>query len=735
MTEAQGFYKQGEYTKAMVKFKKASQIIPTDTLAYHFMLDCGARIPDATNAHYAFNQIQFISSPNELHYRMLIDAYKYERNIPLAFKYLNEAIAKFPQSQQLLYLQLSLFVANGNTVQADSAGRLYIQKYPNDAQVHALLISYDLNEKSDNHAAILKIKNAISIFPDSVMFRKLLYTIYLKESIYDSAEVVINDAIKIAPNDPELYYNLALIYFEKKDFRTSAEICLKAIEIKPDYLEALYNVGTFYYYEGLENNEIVNVMTLEEYSQDGKIYEKQALESLKKAKPYFEKAIQLNPDELDAYENLNTIKSLIDNLEQNMAQELVVDVNQTTNNNNKNVIEDLLAPEVNIDTFEFQYPTDRGGSQTLTEGQTGFLTINLKTKNISKSDTFQLVLIQPIITPGLIFNTYNPVVLSSDSTQITYKVPITYSLTNAETQSIERAEDAESKLRFYIRSASQQISSIQEITLKLGKKQIVAMVSEIPDIVTETIVETEDFVFVPFEQKKEYLIILAANDYKYFNPLSNAVADAKAFKKLMVDEYGIDSMAVYELYNLDLTHEKIRNLIIKVKNIALPTDNVIIYYAGHGMYDAEFDEGAWIPVDAREGQIDDYIPNSRLLKYLNSLNVKHLVLIADACFSGSLFVSGEQSNFTKNDESLPSRWGFSSGNIEYVMDGTPGTHSPFADALLTNLKNNSNSEIPISELISGVSTKVRSLTQQSPIGRPLDVKGNAGGEFIFHKKN
>lgn len=735
ITEGQGFYKVGDYAKALVKFKKASQIIPTDTLAYHFMLDCGSRIPDAANAQYAFNQLKYISNNTELQYRQLIQAYKDENKMAEANTYLNEALSKYTNSQKLMYLQLGMFMASGNMHKADSAGKVYITKFPQDAQVHALLIGFDMNERNDKNAAIGKIQTAISIFPDSVMFRKLLYTIYLQEGKYDSAEVVINEAIKFSPNDPELYYNLALIYFDKKDFKKSAEICEKAIEIKPDYLEAIYNVGTFYYYEGLEFNEIVNVMTLEEYSQDGRAYESMALQSLKKAQPYFEKAIKLNPDELDAYENLNTIKSLIANLEKNIAQELVVNMQETKANNNKSVVENAFEPEVNIDAFTFEYPSTRSETQELMEGQTGFLNISVNAKYLTQTDTFELVLIQPIVTPGLIFNEKNSVIIKLDSLQVTYKVPVSYSLTDAETQSIERAEDADTKIRFYLKDGNQQMSSVQELTLKLGKKSIASVPTVVSEVNTSVEAETEDFVFVPFKQQRDFLIILAANDYLHFNPLSNAVADAKAFKNILVENYGIDSTSVYELYNNDLTHEKIRNLIIKIKNIAQPTDNVIIYYAGHGMYDPEFDEGAWIPVDAQEGQIDDYIPNSRLVKYLNAINVKHLVLIADACFSGALFVSGDVVQFAKNDDTLPSRWGFSSGNIEYVMDGTPGKHSPFAEALLTNLSNTSSVEIPISELISTVSTQVRSLTKQSPIGRPLAVKGNAGGEFIFHKKN
>jgi len=49
-------------------------------------------------------------------------------------------------------------------------------------------------------------------------------------------------------------------------------------------------------------------------------------------------------------------------------------------------------------------------------------------------------------------------------------------------------------------------------------------------------------------------------------------------------------------------------------------------------------EGFWLPRDAAGiNDLSDWIPISSIRNYIKSIKTKHILLIADACFSGAIF--------------------------------------------------------------------------------------------------
>ncbi len=169
---------------------------------------------------------------------------------------------------------------------------------------------------------------------------------------------------------------------------------------------------------------------------------------------------------------------------------------------------------------------------------------------------------------------------------------------------------------------------------------------------------------------------------------------------------------------------------MKIKNVISPIDNLVIYYAGHGDYNEDSDVGFWIPVDAPENNTANYIQTSVIYNYLSKIQANHIFLIADACFSGSLFKTNAIS-YTENDDKTPSRWAFSSGNIEVVADGSIGENSPFAQSLIDVLSS-TRKNMPVSQLIQNVKFRVETVSEQTPIGRPMKMEEHKGGEYIFY---
>lgn len=239
--------------------------------------------------------------------------------------------------------------------------------------------------------------------------------------------------------------------------------------------------------------------------------------------------------------------------------------------------------------------------------------------------------------------------------------------------------------------------------------------------------------FNPLEIGKNHLLLIAINDYKHWPRLNNALNDASDVKNILTEKYQFRDENVYMVAEEEATLENIHNAFQDLRTKVGEKDNLLIFYSGHGFYDKDLDEGYWIPVDAESGKTTDYLPNSNLLKYIKALDSKHIFLVADACFSGSLF-SPSTRGYVENVEKYKSRWALTSGRLEFVSDGNYGKrNSPFTSYFLKYLKTNDKEQVPVSELIQYVKVAVSNNSDQTPIGSPLKNVGDEGGEFIFRK--
>jgi WD40 repeat protein len=232
---------------------------------------------------------------------------------------------------------------------------------------------------------------------------------------------------------------------------------------------------------------------------------------------------------------------------------------------------------------------------------------------------------------------------------------------------------------------------------------------------------------------KNYLMVIGIDKYTSWPQLTNAVYDATSLTALLQQKYGFLPENTFTVLDSTATKQGVLDVFKKVVETVGVNDNLLIYYSGHGFFDNTFGEGYWIPVNGVKGQESDYIPNSTILQLMKRVNAKHTLLVADACFSGSLF---EESNrgYIESVSQLRSRWAITSGRLEYVSDGAFGKHSPFNETILSILTNNTKDALPVSELLQQVKTEVANKTQQTPVGNPLKNAGDEGGEFIFRLK-
>ena len=717
-------YAQNKYKNALVEFRAASQIIPTDTTAFIYVLDCAFKIPDPALVYKTIDDLRFLKAEKVAFYLMAgITARDVEEDYPKALSFLTNGLLVYPNHAELKMEEAILYYkAADYGVAYTKLEKLNTDQVPNYKVIN-MMLSITMDIQQDYTMALDVIKQAQTAFPDSVYFQEQEANIYLRTHDFATAQVVFENIIASNPRDPKAYYNLALLFFHQGNYETSASICLNAIEIDPNYLDAIYNVGTFYYWNGLNYNTALSDMNVYQYEEQGDEFERMAIENFEAAKPYFEKAIELNSDELDAFENLNTINVLLKNLRS------ISDLKNTkVTVPSETIVTETGKADLYISNLFFEYPENG----KLKKGQTGYVNFKIENLGNATAKQIQAISITPIIIPGLSYERITQIDTVAAGSSLSVKLPIAFLTNNAQTQGIERLEGAENKMRVVIRASDNIKTEMVEFTINIGGEPVMG---DETVVVAQT--EAIDY-FNPKPVARNFLFLIGINEYTEWPALANAVNDVHAVKDMLLSKYDFEPDFVYELYDKDATQQNIRNELIKIKRDITPNDNLVLYYAGHGYYDGEFDEGSWIPVNAGYGVETDYMANSRLVKYLDKIACKHMLLLADACFSGSLFVKDNRISYESGNDKIQSRWALTSGNMEEVADGIAGTNSPFASSLVEFLGNNRMQHIPVTELISFVSYKVKNetatTTAQTPIGKPLDVEGNQGGEFLLYAK-
>ena len=231
-----------------------------------------------------------------------------------------------------------------------------------------------------------------------------------------------------------------------------------------------------------------------------------------------------------------------------------------------------------------------------------------------------------------------------------------------------------------------------------------------------------------------HAILIAAKDYAdpAIVDLENPVKDAIELKNILVNNYTFKENNVETLYNS--SREEIMQALVLKSNALSENDNLLIFYAGHGIGEKDkFGDvdGYWIPSSAKKGLNASYISSDDINKALKRSNAKHILVIADACFSGAFTreLPADASVGVQKQYSVPSRKIMASGNMEPVPD-----NSRFIFYLKKNLKENKEKYLTSKRLFDGFYEAILNNSDTSPQYAAIKNVGDEGGEFVFIKK-
>lgn len=199
---------------------------------------------------------------------------------------------------------------------------------------------------------------------------------------------------------------------------------------------------------------------------------------------------------------------------------------------------------------------------------------------------------------------------------------------------------------------------------------------------------------------KDYALLIATDHYDAWKHLSNPIHDARAIAKDLQDMYGFETEILE-----NPTRDQVWNAFGKyTRKVYSSNDQLIIFIAGHGMYLNDTKEGFLITKESKlpneDKWGDSFLAHSRLSQIVNQIPTPHIFLMVDACFGGTfdqrIADSGHRGNDVYRELSgqevknrkmkYKTRRYLTSGRTEYVPDGRPGAHSPFARKLMEALR-------------------------------------------------
>ena len=233
---------------------------------------------------------------------------------------------------------------------------------------------------------------------------------------------------------------------------------------------------------------------------------------------------------------------------------------------------------------------------------------------------------------------------------------------------------------------------------------------------------------------ENYLLVVGVDQYKNgITPLNNAVRDAKTFMECLIEHFQFSKENCIALFDEKASRRNVHEAFKTMSEKITDQDNFVFYFSGHGTKSTYTNAGYWLLADSEKGYEGSFFHNQSVIDFITMSKARHIYGIVDSCFSGTIFRKTEEEP-PRGLYQFKSRYMLTSGREEVVADGAAGHHSPFAEALIHELKYCDN-EIWGEDLARNVLRKIKyAETSQIPRGSYIHNVGHMGGEMIFIKQ-
>lgn len=180
-------------------------------------------------------------------------------------------------------------------------------------------------QQDEPEKALVAIERAKEENPDDMSIMQAEADLYYRIGKIDKYNEVMKEVVQMDPENPSLYYNLGVASEQLGDKDSAKEYYKKAIELDPEMVNAYINIAALTLSE--ERAIVEEMNKLGNSRADNKKYQElneKKKQYYKEALPYLEKAVELDPDNIDALQTqLNIYYQLGKNEEAKKLQEKI----------------------------------------------------------------------------------------------------------------------------------------------------------------------------------------------------------------------------------------------------------------------------------------------------------------------------------------------------------------------------------------------------------------------------
>ena len=243
--------------------------------------------------------------------------------------------------------------------------------------------------------------------------------------------------------------------------------------------------------------------------------------------------------------------------------------------------------------------------------------------------------------------------------------------------------------------------------------------------------------------RHDHAILFASDEYTNWGNLANPINDANTIAEELELLYGFEVEVITNASNIEIM-AKLKEYANKKYN---KTDQLFVFFAGHGKYDKDFGEGYVVCTNSEKEESDPgnttFLGHSTLRTVIDHIPCNHIFLMMDICFGGTFdprlgnsIYRGENDGIYGNMAKdmyiyttlkYKTRKYLTSGGARYVQDGTPGNHSPFVRKFLESLRSNGGEDkiLTLAEIYQNVE-RLKTTPQFGEFG-----SNEPGSEFLF----
>jgi tetratricopeptide (TPR) repeat protein len=226
----------------------------------------------------------------------------------------DNAIAKYDMASQVNPTDTTaiLYAAYASTAKQDYGKAVtYYDKLigvgHDTEDVYKAKIQLQQAQEASDDQVMATLAAGLQRHPNSVYLMQEELRYFLKNDRADEAMAKLEKNIQADPNNPSLYAVRGNLEERKGNVDAAYASYKKAVEVDPNNFDGYFNLGVLEYNKGSEFNNRAAKMDYATYKKQGAKLEAQAKKHYEASLPYFEKALEIQPDDQATLANLQRV--------------------------------------------------------------------------------------------------------------------------------------------------------------------------------------------------------------------------------------------------------------------------------------------------------------------------------------------------------------------------------------------------------------------------------------------